>query len=44
MAKIRSKGIEGEAIVGIYNLRSGLQITRVLIKIVPRDYALLSFH
>ena len=36
---IRSKGIEGEAVVGIYSLKSGLQIKRVLIKIMPRDVA-----
>jgi hypothetical protein len=32
---VRSKGIEGEAIVGIYSLRSGILISRVLIKILP---------
>jgi hypothetical protein len=41
--RIRSKGIEGEAIVGIYSLRSGVQVSRVLIKILPRDLALSRF-
>jgi hypothetical protein len=36
---IRSKGIEGEASVGIYSLKSGLQIKKILIKILPRDVA-----
>lgn len=36
---VRSKGIEGEASVGIYSLRSGMQIRKVLIKILPRDMA-----
>lgn len=39
-AKVKSKGIEGEAVIGIYDLKSGMQISRVLIKILPRDYAL----
>jgi hypothetical protein len=34
-ATVRSKGIEGEAIVGVYSLRSGVLISRVLIKILP---------
>jgi len=38
-AKIKSKGIEGEAIIGIYSIRSGMQVSRVLIKVMPRDYA-----
>lgn len=38
-AKIRSKGIEGEAAIGIYSIKSGLQISRVLIKILPKDFA-----
>jgi hypothetical protein len=33
--KVRSKGIEGEAIVGIYSLRSGVMISKVLVKIIP---------
>lgn len=37
--RVRSKGVEGEAVVGIYSLKSGLQIKRVLIKILPRDVA-----
>ena len=37
--KVRSKGIEGEAVIGVYSIKSGLQISRVLIKILPRDVA-----
>jgi hypothetical protein len=37
---VRSKGIEGEASVGIYSLKSGMQIRKVLIKVLPRDVAL----
>lgn len=37
--KVRSKGIEGEAIVGIYALKSGALIKNILIKILPRDMA-----
>ena len=37
--KIRSKGVEGEAIVGIYSIKSGMQIRKVMIKILPRDVA-----
>ena len=37
---VRSKGIEGEATLGIYSLKSGMQIRKVLIKILPRDVAL----
>lgn len=36
---VRSKGIEGEAIIGIYSLSSGIQISKVLIKIFPMDKA-----
>ena len=36
---VRSKGIEGEAIVGVYSLRSGVLISRVLIKILPLGVA-----
>jgi hypothetical protein len=32
---VRSKGVEGEAVIGIYSLKSGAQISRVLIKIMP---------
>lgn len=35
--QIRSKGIEGEAIVGIYSLHSGVQISKILVKIFPLD-------
>ena len=34
---IRSKGIEGEAILGIYSLKTGSQISKVFIKILPKD-------
>jgi hypothetical protein len=36
---VRSKGFEGEAAVGIYFIRSGFQIKKLLIKILPRDLA-----
>lgn len=36
---VRSKGFEGEAAVGIYSIRSGFQIKKILIKILPRDLA-----
>lgn len=36
---VRSKGVEGEAVIGIYSLRSGVQISKVLIKIFPMDKA-----
>jgi hypothetical protein len=39
MLKVRSKGVEGEAIVAIYSLNSGLPIKRVLVKILPKDVA-----
>ena len=38
-ATVRSKGIEGEAVIGIYSLISGMQISKVLIKIFPIDKA-----
>jgi len=38
---IRSKGVEGEAEVGIYAVKTGLQIKKILIKVLPRDLALL---
>lgn len=38
-ATIRSKGIEGEAVIGVYSLKSGALVSRVLIKILPPDYA-----
>ena len=37
IVNVRSKGIEGEAIVGVYSLKSGMLIQKVLIKILPRD-------
>lgn len=36
---VHSKGVEGEAVIGIYSLRSGVQISKVLIKIFPMDKA-----
>ena len=36
---VRSRGIEGEAFVGVYYLKSGLQLRKILIKILPRDFA-----
>lgn len=36
---IRSKGIEGEAILVIYSLRSSLPVIKVLIKILPKEVA-----
>lgn len=38
---VRAKGLEGEAIIGIYSIKSGLQIQRVLIRILPRDVAVV---
>ncbi len=38
--KVRSKGIEGEAVIGIYSVRSGVQIRKITINILPRDVAL----
>lgn len=37
---VRSKGKEGEATIGIYSVKSGMQIRKVLLKILPRDVAL----
>jgi hypothetical protein len=37
--KVRSKGVEGEASVGIYSVKSGLKLKKVLIKILPADAA-----
>ncbi len=36
---VRSKGFEGEATVAIYSIKSGFQIKKILIKILPRDLA-----
>jgi hypothetical protein len=41
-AKVRSRGLEGEIVIGIYSIKSGMQISRILIKILPRDLALLN--
>jgi hypothetical protein len=35
---IRSKGIEGEAVLGIYSLKSGVLLRKLFIKIVPGNY------
>ncbi len=37
--KVRSKGFEGEASVGIYLTKSGMQIRKITISILPRDMA-----
>lgn len=37
--KVRSKGKEGEATIGIYSVKSGMQIRKVLLKVLPRDVA-----
>ncbi len=37
-AVVRSKGIEGEAIIGIYSLKSGMLLQRITIKIIQNDY------
>lgn len=36
---VRSKGIEGEATVGVYSLPSGVLISRILIKVLPLGVA-----
>jgi hypothetical protein len=36
---VKSTGKEGEAIVGIYSLKSGEELYKILIKIVPKDVA-----
>jgi len=38
-AVVRSKGVEGEATVGVYSLNSGMLLNRISIKIVANDYA-----
>jgi len=38
--KVRSKGVEGEASIGIYSVKSGMQIRKITISILPRDMAL----
>jgi hypothetical protein len=37
---VRSKGVEGEAMVAVYSIKSGLPVKRVLIKILPKEVAL----
>lgn len=37
---VHSKGILGEAMIGIYSLKSGILLKRLLIKIVAGDYTL----
>jgi hypothetical protein len=39
LALVRSKGLEGEATVSIYGLKSGVLVQRLLIKILPKDLA-----
>jgi len=39
--KIRSKGVEGEAVLGIYSVKSGMQVRKIMISILPRDVAVL---
>ena len=36
-AVIRSKGIEGEAIIGIYSIPTGIPVSKVVIKIVSPE-------
>ncbi len=38
--RVRSKGVEGEATLGIYSVRSGMQIRKIIITVLPRDMAL----
>lgn len=38
--KVRSKGVEGEAVIGIYSVNSGILIKKISITILPRDVAL----
>ncbi len=40
VVKIRSRGMEGEATLGIYALKSGALLQKLLIKILPKDMAL----
>lgn len=40
--KIRSKGVEGEAVLGIYSVKSGMQIRKIMISVLPRDVAYLN--
>lgn len=37
--RVRSRGVEGEALVGIYSVKSGMQIRKITISILPRDVA-----
>jgi hypothetical protein len=39
-ARIRSKGKEGEATIGVYSVKSGMQISKVLLKVLPRQVAM----
>lgn len=38
-AIVISKGKEGEAVIAVYSLKSGLILEQVVIRILPRDYA-----
>jgi len=40
--KVRSKGVEGEAVIGIYSVKSGVQIRKIAISILPRDMAIIN--
>ncbi|HRE09392.1 MAG TPA: hypothetical protein PLN22_01090 [Ignavibacteria bacterium] len=40
-AKLRSKGVEGAAVLGIYSVKSGMQVRKIMISILPRDVAAL---
>lgn len=40
IVKLRSKGVEGEATLGIYALKSGALLQKIMIKILPKDVAL----
>jgi len=35
---IRSKGIEGEVILGIYSIKTGILLRKLVIKIVPGNF------
>jgi hypothetical protein len=35
---VHSKGLEGEAVIGIYSLKSGILLRKLLIKIVPGNF------
>jgi hypothetical protein len=43
-AVVRSNGIQGEAIIGIYSIKSGEFLGRVLVKILPGEMAKTYFR